>query len=485
MRSLRTVTGLLCALLLPSLGSQSTAHIVSRDHDSARAPRPESQVALVAGRRDPRVIVVDLNEALDPANDGTDNAVVGRIRVTPDVDTDGDGTADSPASGLPSNVVVGSRGRTALVVNHAGNSTPADTNTFQHGHPGTIAILDLRTALQPAGTGATDPLTAVVPSGAFGPVGGAFIPGGGLALVAHSEGNGTEDGAREITAIDLRRGQVAHTLELALGDGGAIPNACPPETVPHMFPHPDVGCFADSNGIGITTRRGPFAFAANGGTDDVSVIDVERALAGDEDAEVARIPVERGPWGVAVSPDGRLVAVTNRESAETGEEGNEVSILDVRRAISGRTDAEVARVVVGTDDPAEASRPFHLAFTPDGRKIVVANFRTNNLSVIDVGMALAGAANAEVARIPLARPDAQPARPRGVALTPNGRFAVVTGGPAVAGLPLGGNGAFCDEVADPSACGTLWVVDLTTGSVVGTVTGVGNEPYLVDLASAR
>jgi hypothetical protein len=72
-----------------------------------------------------------------------------------------------------------------------------------------------------------------------------------------------------------------------------------------------------------------------------------------------------------------------------------------------------------------------------------------------------------------------------VAITPNGRFAVVTGGPAVAGLPLGGNGAFCDEVADPSVCGTLWVIDLATKSVVATVTGVGNEPYLVDLAASR
>src|SRR6266851_4144357 len=42
---------------------------------------------------------------------------------------------------------------------------------------------------------------------------------------------------------------------------------------------------------------------ANGGTDDVSVIDLERALAGDRLAEIHRIPTQIGPWGIAASPD--------------------------------------------------------------------------------------------------------------------------------------------------------------------------------------
>ena len=69
------------------------------------------------------------------------------------------------------------------------------------------------------------------------------------------------------------------------------------------------GCFTDSNAVLISPKRGGLLFAANGGTDDVSVIDVGKALARDPGAEIARIPVAVGPWGMALSPDGSLVAV--------------------------------------------------------------------------------------------------------------------------------------------------------------------------------
>ncbi len=43
--------------------------------------------------------------------------------------------------------------------------------------------------------------------------------------------------------------------------------------------------------------------------------------------------------------------------------------------------------------------------TPDGKQIVVANFRSNNVSIVDVDMALSKKPGAEVARIPLVRSD--------------------------------------------------------------------------------
>ena len=89
------------------------------------ATAAEGPFALVAGRRDPAVVVVDLGKALQPGNDGTSNAVVSRARVTPDVDTDGDNIPDAPAAGLPSNVLISPDGRHAFAVNHAGNATPA------------------------------------------------------------------------------------------------------------------------------------------------------------------------------------------------------------------------------------------------------------------------------------------------------------------------------------------------------------------------
>lgn len=69
---------------------------------SVEAAVADGPFALVAGRRDPAIIVVDLGKALQPANNGTSNAVISRARVTLDVDTDGDGVVDSPAAGLPS-----------------------------------------------------------------------------------------------------------------------------------------------------------------------------------------------------------------------------------------------------------------------------------------------------------------------------------------------------------------------------------------------
>lgn len=260
---------------------------------------------------------------------------------------------------------------------------------------------------------------------------------------------------------------------MPLGDGGRVAQkpsrscaqlAADSLLIAHGLPDDAVGCFPGTNAIGISNQGGGFAFTANGGTDDVSVIDVRRAIDGDPAAEVARIPVERGPWGLAVSPGGDLVAVTNRESAETGIEGNTISILDVEKAIEAASDAEVASVVVGTDDAAIATRPFGIAFTPDGRQLGVANFRSNNVSIVDVRKAVAGGEVAEVARIPLAKPGGGLARPRGVAITPDGRFAAVSGGERNA---AGG--------------GSLWMIDLNSAEIVATVTGVGNEPYLLGI----
>jgi YVTN family beta-propeller protein len=97
--------------------------------------------------------------------------------------------------------------------------------------------------------------------------------------------------------------------------------------------------------------------------------------------------------------------------------------------------------------------------------VLVANFRTNTVSVIDVRAALAGQAGAEVARIGLDRPDGAPARPKIVAVTRNGRYAVVTGGD--------------DTLAASTtrATGMVYVIDLRTHSVAAQVTGVGIDPY--------
>jgi len=220
-----------------------------------------------------------------------------------------------------------------------------------------------------------------------------------------------------------------------------------------------------------------YLFSGNAGTNDVAVMDLQQALSGVRVVEIApRIPVQTGPFGIKASPDGRFIAVTARESGQIDFEGNTISIIDVDRARRGLAGAEAARVRVGTDDPSAPARPFTVAWTPDGRQIIVANFRTNNVSIVDLGLALAHNPKAEVARIALTRPaeaDGQvlPARPKGTAVSSDGRFAVVSGGPRL------------DPTAPPS--GTVWVIDLRTRTVIGTVTGVGNDPYGLTLLEHR
>ena len=138
-------------------------------------------------------------------------------------------------------------------------------------------------------------------------------------------------------------------------------------------------------------------------------------------------------------------------------------MIDVDRASAGGGRAEVARVLVGTDDPSEQSHPLIPSVTPDGLEVVVPNVRANNVSIVNIERALAGNPHAEVARIPLVRPDGRPSRPKGSAITSDGRYAVISGGPS--------SPPFTQEL------GHLYVIDLQSRSVVATVTGVGHEPY--------
>jgi DNA-binding beta-propeller fold protein YncE len=106
-----------------------------------------------------------------------------------------------------------------------------------------------------------------------------------------------------------------------------------------------------------------------------------------------------------------------------------------------------------------------VAWTPDGKSIIVANFRTNNVSIVDLQLALAHSPGAEVARIPLTRADGKPARPKGSGITADGRYAIVSGG--------------ARQPPDAPASGTVFVIDLHARKQVATVTGVGNDPYLL------
>ena len=429
---------------------------------------------LATGRRDPRMYAIDLKMALRPENNNTPNAIVSRSKVSLD-------RLDGRPLGDPANIVISEDGKTAYIVNHHGAIDNAEFN--QHGGRGNISVMDVRKMIKRKHDNTADAVVRHIDSGHFGSVGLVLLKD--MFIVGNAESHLTEDGGNRITFVDRKTGSLRGMVELVVGRPGiscptfpvpfVSPSGPPAFEVPFaqangtfsplplLSPHPAWGCFPDTNGITLGRGRDGkrYLFAANGGTDDVSVIDLEAALAGNKTPEIMRIPTQIGPWGITSSPDGRWVVAANRESQRVAFEGNTISIIDVERARVGDAAAEVARVRVGTNDPNGQTRPFIPSFTPDGRFIIVPNFRSDNVSIVEL------ATHTEVARIPLTRP-ADPdgvvrsARPKGSAVTSDGRYAVISGGQRLNQFP---------------ASGTVWIIDLKSRKVVGTVTGVGNDPY--------
>ena len=236
-------------------------------------------------------------------------------------------------------------------------------------------------------------------SGAFGAVGVVLVAD--MLVIANAENNLTEDGGNRITFVDRRTGSLRGAVELALGSPGfdcgdyPVPYVAPygpPRDLAVLSPDPGWGCFPDPNGLalGRSSDGGAYVFSANGGTDDVSVIDLARALEGDRRAEIGRIPVQVGPWGITATPDGRYIIAANRMSQREDRAGNMISIIDVDRASAGGGGGEVARIRVGTDDPQEQTQPFIPSVTPDGREVIVPNFRADNVSIVNLERALVG-----------------------------------------------------------------------------------------------
>ena len=418
---------------------------------------------LATGRRLPYVYVISLEAALNPANNRTSKAIVGRSKVATE-------SLDGRLLGDPANLVVSEDSRTLYVVNHHGAIDNAGFR--QHGGRGQIAVLDIDDLLAPRNDGTANALRRHMDSGGFGALGIVLLPE--TLVIANAENHLTEDGGNRITFVDRRTGSLRGTVELALGSPGFpcpnypvpyVPPFGPPRNLAVTSPDPGWGCFPDPNGLalGRATNGSAYVFSANGGTNDVSVIDLARALRGDPRAEIGRIPTQVGPWGVTATPDRRHIIVTNGGSQRDGSAGNTISVIDVDRASAGAAKAEVARVLVGTDDPSVQSHPLIPSITPDGRDVVVPNLRADNVSIVSLESALAGKPDAEVARIPLVRPDGRPVRPKGSAITRDGRYAVISGGPS---LP-----PFSEEL------GHVYVIDLQSRTVVATVTGVGHEPY--------
>jgi DNA-binding beta-propeller fold protein YncE len=432
----------------------------------------DDTVALVTGRRDPRIYAIDLTTALNPANNNTSNAILSRTLVGPR-------RLDGVALGDPANIVLSADRKTAYVMNHHG--AIANAEFLQHGARANIAIMDVEKMLQKSSDNTDAAILKVIDGGWFGGVGLLPLNTPNLLIVSASENWLGEDGSNRITIIDPKTGGFVGQIQMPVTGKGVrqLNPKCAPYPVPftspagppayvQAAPSPEFGCWPDpeSLALGKGSDGKTYLFSGNAGTDDVAVMDLEKALQGVSVVEVApRIPVQSGPFGIAASPDGKLIAVTARESGREDFEGNTISIIDVDLARQGLPGAEAARVQVGTDDPKGQGRPFAVAWTPDGKQILVTNFRTNNVSIVDVAMAIGKKPGAEVARIAVPRADNEPGRPKGIAVTADGHYAVVAGG----------NNTI--KASATNLTGTAFVIDIPKKAVVATVSNVGIDPY--------
>ncbi|MGI5458898.1 beta-N-acetylglucosaminidase domain-containing protein [Streptomyces sp. CA-249302] len=203
----------------------------------------------------------------------------------------------------------------------------------------------------------------------------------------------------------------------------------------------------------VADPDGRTAYAANQGSNTVSVIDVTT------DKVTATVPVGQVPAGLALTPDGRTLWVANY------------------------TDGTVQPVDTGTlragTPVAVGSGPENMAITPDGKTLYVANIHDNTVSPVDLSTATAGKA------IPVGP------NPFNVVASPDGKTVYVSnsGGSTITPINTTTNATEPTYLVTGQAYGlalspdgrTLWTSPSNGNTVtpVDTVTGAPGNPITV------
>src|SRR5260370_33237169 len=274
---------------------------------------------LASGRRDPRIYAINLNVALKAENNNTPNAIVSRSLVSPR-------RLDGALLGDPANIVLSVDQSTAYVMNHHGSIVNAEF--LQHGGRANISIMDVKKMLRREFDNTDAAVLKIVDAGWFGGVGLIALPD--LIIASTSAGWLGQAGSNRISLIDRKTGRLVGQIQMALVGPGTrqLNPSCaafpvpfvsptpPPTTYSYLGPSHAFGCWPNPQfiALGKGSDGKKYLLSGNGGTEDVSVMDLEKALAGAPVVEVApRIPVQAGPFGIAASPNGKFVAVTARQ----------------------------------------------------------------------------------------------------------------------------------------------------------------------------
>ncbi|WP_405818986.1 beta-N-acetylglucosaminidase domain-containing protein [Streptomyces sp. NBC_01390] len=203
----------------------------------------------------------------------------------------------------------------------------------------------------------------------------------------------------------------------------------------------------------VVSSDGRTAYAANQGSDTVSVIDVAAAKV------TSTVPVGDVPAGLALTPDGRTLWVADYSD-------DAVQPIDLATGTAG------AKIAVGDG-------PENMAITPDGTTLYVANIHDSTVSPVDLATAKAGT------------PIAVGPNPFNVVAAPDGRTVYVSnsGGSTITPIDTATNETRPTFLVTGQAYGlavspdgrTLWV-SASNGDTItplDTVTGAPGTPVTV------
>jgi len=172
----------------------------------------------------------------------------------------------------------------------------------------------------------------------------------------------------------------------------------------------------------VTDQLGETLYVANTGSHDISVVDLKSGL------ETKRLSGGRGTWGMSRSPDNRFIFVTNNLShfVKTRKSSlSEVTVINTENArVSNRIMLPDANLIQGID------------YSPDGEFALVTLIRTKNLvpmvRVMQGWMITNGIGvlwkDGRVDQLLLDEVDHYFADPTDLVITPNSRYAFITGG---------------------------------------------------------
>jgi YVTN family beta-propeller protein len=170
----------------------------------------------------------------------------------------------------------------------------------------------------------------------------------------------------------------------------------------------------------LTDRAGKHLYVLNTATEDISVIDTATL------EEVKRLAASRGPWALALSPDGARICITNMFSRFVEPRTpsiSEVTMIDTERAIvDDRPTLAGTNLLQGVD------------WHPSGKFALVTLLRTKNvipMTRVSQGWTITNGLgvvwpDGRTDQVLLDEPGMYFPDPTAVAITPDGRLALVT-----------------------------------------------------------